>query len=519
MKKTIGLSLIMFLSFSGCNDLSLEPLDKLNAETFYKTHADFDAAIFATYSSIQDFWNISSETLGEDGEYWKISLATTDDVAADGNNGGPTSYDELRINPSDNAFAAIYAQIYEGILRANIVLHNLDLENELTDEEKDQFEGEAKFLRAFFHFEAMKWWGTPPLVTEAITSFTSVNDLKHGNATPAELYAQILSDFQDAFAKLPDTWDSGNTGRATKWAAKAYEGKVLVWKGDWALARTAFEDVIASNKYQLIDTDNPAQDLEDVFAFDNENNSESIFEVQFGGPFSDDNIWVFDDTHTEAVKASQGTSRNLFWDAANGAPGGKAGYYVPTQDLVNTFEPGDARLEAFIYGTLSVPGDEYYYSALESAPYDPAWSPTGFNIKKYRGRRNDAEKNYAAHLFADFNNERLFRYAELKLLYAETLIKTGDLPGAENQINDIRNRAGLSNVAPFGNATDAMNALIHEKRVELAFEGQRWFDIVRWDIGATVFGASWDPKLSRFPFPQIEIDRVGEDILAQNPGY
>jgi starch-binding outer membrane protein, SusD/RagB family len=514
MKKILLLLGITIVCTNSCNKLDLEPLDRINADAYYKTSADFDAAILASYSSIQDFWGTSSETFGESGEYWKLTLATTDDVAADANNGGPVSLDNLNFFPTDIAFASLYSQIYEGIMRANLVLHHLDGDNDLSDEEKQQYTGEARFLRAFFHFEALKMWGTPPLVTTAVTVFSDVSSLKKPNATREELFDQILEDFQIAHENLPDAWDAGNTGRVTSWAARAFEGKVNVWKEDWDAAIDAFEDVLTNSPYRLIDTDNPEKDLEDIFAFDNENNPESIFEVQFAGPFADDNLWVFDDTHTEAVKASQGIARTLYWDAANGAPGGKSGWYVPTQDLVDAFEPDDARLHAFIYAE----GDEYYTTSdnLEPVEFDPAWSPTGYIIKKYRGRRNSVSGNYAANLQVDFNNERIFRVAELKLLYAEALIERGREPEAAQQINDIRNRAGLPDLDV---AADLTEALRHEKRIELAFEPHRWFDIVRWEIGSEIFPAEWDDKLSLFPFPQIEVDRVGKDVLEQNNGY
>ena len=98
---------------------------------------------------------------------------------------------------------------------------------------------------------------------------------------------------------MPDSWDDANLGRATKWTARAFEGKVNVWKEDWDAAITAFEDVINNGPYSLM------PNYDDAFDFQKENNAESIFEVQYGGPFSDDNIWVFDDTHSEAFKASQ----------------------------------------------------------------------------------------------------------------------------------------------------------------------------------------------------------------------
>ena len=201
-----------------------------------------------------------------------------------------------------------FTKAYSGVTRCSSIL--TWKMNSPTDEKK-LYEGEAKFLRAWFHFEALKLWGTPPLVLE---TSKSLDNLSVPNATKDALFTQILDDFNVAFENLPDAWDAANTGRATKWAAKAYTGKVNVWKNDMDGAITAFEDVIANGvgarKYGLIDTDDPAQDLEDVFAFDNENNQESIFEIQFGGPHSDDNVWVFDDTHSESFKASQGTGRS-----------------------------------------------------------------------------------------------------------------------------------------------------------------------------------------------------------------
>lgn len=501
--KKIASILVVFLAFNSCNDLDLLPLDRVTTATFYKTAADFDGAIFASYSSIQDFWGTSTETLGERGEFWKITMIITDDVAADvaQADGISKDVDNLFIRASDVPYGAVYTQIYKGILRANLVLENLNEENELSAEEKSIFEGEAKFLRAWFHFQALKLFGTPPLATEVQKD---LNDLALPNATQDELYTLILSDFITAGANLPEDWGSANAGRATAWAARSYVGKVKIWQEDWAGAITAFEEVMTSGPYRLL------LDFESVFAFDNENNAESIFEVQYGGPFSDDNLWVFDDTHSENFKASQGTGRNWYWDASNGAPGGKVGWWAPTTDLLNAFEAGDLRKDVTLYEA----GDMYYTFPGDELPYDENWSSTGLTLKKYRGPRNTVAANHSPNQQADFNNERWFRFAELKLLYAEALLMSGRDGDATIQINDIRGRAGLADLG--GTAT--MADLQQERRMELALEPHRWFDIVRWDLGPSIFGASWDPKLVLFPFPQSEIDRSAGK-LTQNAGY
>ncbi|MDT7828571.1 RagB/SusD family nutrient uptake outer membrane protein [Pricia sp. S334] len=508
MKKYMILASILFLFSCGEKELNLLPLDRVTTDSFYKTRGDFDGALFASYSSIQDFWGISAETLGENGEFWKISVVITDDAAADTElaDGVSQDIDLLQIRSSDVPYGAVYSQIYEGIYRANLVLTNLDSENELTEADKTILEAEAKFLRAWFHFQALKLFGTPPLALEINTD---LNNLALPNASQDELYASILDDFATAAAGLPEDWGSADRGRATAWAAKSYIGKVNVWKEDWPAAITALADVVENGPYMLM------PNYADNFNYDTENNMESIFEIQFGGPFSDDNIWVFDDTHSENFKASQGSTRSYHWGAANGAPGGKRGWFIPSQDLVDAYEPGDVRAEETYYED----GDMYYVwsnQMTQELPYNPEWSSNGLSGKKYLGEYNAVGANRSPNEAADFNNERWFRFAELKLLYAEALIEGGgDQAIAKQQIDDIRVRAGLPILTPDRDLTEAMR---QEKRIELALEPHRWFDITRWGIGPDIFGSAWSENYNVFPFPLTEIDR-SDGLLKQNPGY
>src|SRR5262249_3524148 len=147
-----------------------------------------------------------------------------------------------------------------------------------------------------------------------------------------------LDDFKAAVQDLPAKWDDANTGRATKWAARSFEGKVNVWMQKWNEAVAAFEDVEANAGYDL------EPNYEHQFAVQNENNIESIFEVQFGGPYSDDNGWILDDNGNEDFKSTQGTSRPYFFIARTNA--GSNRWFVPTKKLKALFdeEPGDKRL-------------------------------------------------------------------------------------------------------------------------------------------------------------------------------
>ena len=227
---------------------------------------------------------------------------------------------------------------------------------------------------------------------------------------------------------------------------------------------------------------------------------------------------MFDDTHSEAFKASQGISRVWFFDPTGAgvlgedAPGGHQGYFVPTQNLVDEFEPGDPRLFSSVYKT----GDTYYTISggkIVVLPYDSSWSSTHYSIKKYGGERNAKTADYSPNDQAQFNNERWYRYAEMLLLYAEALIQKGrTADGLAIINNEIRARVGLGPTT----IADPMKALQHEKRVEMAFEPHRWFDIVRWGLGPTLFPGKWDDKFKVFPFPQSEIDRSGGKLI-QNP--
>jgi hypothetical protein len=164
------------------------------------------------------------------------------------------------------------------------------------------------------------------------------------------------------------------------------------------------------------------------------------------------------------------------------------------------------------------PGDTYYTidgTSIAVLPYDPTWSVTGYSIKKYGGERNAKTSDYSPNGQAQFNNERWYRYAEMLLLYAEALIRKGRTGEAIDIINNqIRRRVGLG-PTPI---SDPFKALQHEKRVEMAFEPHRWFDITRWKIGREVFGNRWNDKYNVFPFPQSEVDK-SKGQLKQNPGY
>jgi len=488
-------------------------LDAISEDVFYKTADDFKGALFASYSSMQSLNGTSTENLGERAEWWKITLMATDDLTFDpaqaGNGATSVNLDNGNFIPQDVAFRSVFTHIYQGIFRANLVLEKLDGDNNLTDAEKTAIGAEAKFLRGFYHFQSYKLWGGQgPL---ALETRRTVGEISLPNSTPAEFETAMLADFADAAAGLPGQWGDADLGRATSWSAKAYAGKVLIYAKRFSEAIPFLQDVYMNSGRALM----PSH--EDVFSFDFENNSESLFEMQYGSN-SDDNGWVLDDNHSENFKASQGIMRAWWQDAGNGAPGGGLGIYVPTTELINEFEAGDPRAASTIYQS----GDPYYAVGVDGVAYDAAWSPSGATMKKYRGV-NVAKMN-PVNFAIDYNNERIYRFADVILFYAEALIdggSAGQLMQARDLINEVRARS-----FPTGtpvSSTDAAGltaALHHERRVEFAFEGHRLFDIVRWGTAQSLFTAqginfsTFGSSGAIFPLPQSEID-VSGGVLNQ----
>ncbi|MEM9819464.1 MAG: RagB/SusD family nutrient uptake outer membrane protein [Bacteroidota bacterium] len=516
MKKNIFLLFTVVacgvLLFPRCNNLDLQPLDAITEEAFYQTASDFKGAILASYSSMQSLNGTSTENLGERAEWWKMTLMTTDDATFDDQQATDPAtsinMDNLNFLPTDIAFQSVFTHLYQGIFRSNLVIEKLGEENELTEDEKTAFEAEARFLRAWYHFQSYKFWGGQgPLV---LATRRDINDIPLPNSTPDATVQSIVDDFTFAGNNLPMTWDDVNLGRATAWAAKSYVGKVQLYAKNYGAAATAFEEVYNSGPYSLM------SNYEDVFSFDFENNSESVFEMQYGSN-SDDNGWVLDDNHTENFKASQGIMRAWWQDAGRGAPGGGLGIYVPTTELINAFEDGDPRKATNIY----TDGDTYYALGVETA-YDPIWSPSGATMRKYRGI--NVPKMNPVNFAIDYNNERIMRFADVILMYAESLIESGgDLGLATNLVNEVRGRSfpGGDPVPSGLSATELTDRLRQERRVEFPFEGHRLFDLVRWGTAAEVFSAQGKTfqmfgSTAIFPLPQSEIDRSGGTLQQVN---
>ncbi|GAA3510331.1 RagB/SusD family nutrient uptake outer membrane protein [Aquimarina addita] len=515
LKFILVLVLILALT-SECTDLDLQPLDAVTEDAFFETETDFKGATLASYSSMQNLFATTEQNYPAFNEWFKVCYTTSDMVNTYSWNFNLLNFSKFRFLATDPSFQYIYVTIYAGIHRANLILEKIDTENELTAEEKILYEAEAKYLRAWFHFQSYKLWGGyAPLMLETTRD---INNLVVGNSTPEATINAIIDDFTFAKNNLPESWDDANLGRATAWAAASYLGKTHLYNKDFINALPEFREVYNNGPYSLMPT------YDAVFDVSQENNTESIFEIQFAGN-SDDNGWVLDDFHVENFKATQGFNR----ESDIGIFG--AGYKPSPKYFEVSDVDEDPRLSTNIYSL----GDTYYeaFGTFTLEWIDSTVGTTDKLIKKYRGE--NVPKMAPSNGAVDYNNERVFRFADLILMYAETLIETGGDPIlATNLINEVRLRSypGATPIASGLSATDLTEALRNERGLELFFEGHRYFDLVRWGIAQQTFDAidatedpaevtthTWDTKTANglFPIPQGEIDKSG-GVLTQIPG-
>ncbi len=454
-------SLLLIGTLSACDEdfTLLAPPSQKNAADFYQTAADFQQAIFGVYDALQKRGTFN---MG----YWIAGEMRSDNTDAGedvtGLAGQLAALDTFEELPTNDYVQAIWADSYRGIARANVVLARLP-KAELSAELRAQFEGEALFLRALFYYYLAQIFCNIPLILEETTSPNQPI-----NQVPAsQVYAQLIQDLRRAEELLPVRWPRGQEGRATKGAAATLLAKIYLIVGDRNSAATVLRRIINNYGYRLL------PDYAALWGPENENNPESIFEVQYkaggrgeGSPFVD---------------------QFVPWSTATGGQTGNR----PTLDMQRAYEPGDRR--------FLISMDTAYVDArgnTQQARY----------IKKYLSRP------FA--LFDAENNFIVFRYADVLLMLAEAL---GEGPEAYELINQVRRRAGLPDIGPNTPGTFE-EKLLRERRVELAFENHRWFDLLRFGKAIEIMQAKGYRPKQCFPIPQREID-VSRGALQQNPEH
>lgn len=488
LNKIIGLFVVGLVI--SCNEdfLVIPSKTDLSTATFFKTQDDFERAVNGTYEPLRGLYNSGGN--GQTGQY-VMGEMHSDNSYYIYNPGFRATIDaeniaDLIYDPASGSATFKYRQNYLIISRANQVLAAIDGITFDDAAVKSNLKGQGLFLRALAYFDLVQYFGSVPLHLEPAKS---LSDVALPIAGVDEIYQQIIADATDAASMLPNK-TAQEAGRATSGATKTLLGNVYIVRQDYASAESVLKEVVTSSQYQLLGN------YEDVFDPVNKNNSESVFEIQYlEGPSGYQSSFIYTFL-PQPISAADLTTlmANYGVTVANVPSLAFETYNTPTPDLIASYEPGDLREDATI-GYGSAGGTTYPF------------------ILKY----------LHPHALGQNTNENwpVYRYSEVLLLLAEALNAQGGAKSTEalTYLNMVRNRAGLGNVT---STTNLDQVIMHERRVELAFENKRWTDLVRKGQVQTVmsaFGAAVlaDPQSYYFPAGQGPVSDAFQDFRTTFP--
>lgn len=465
MKKIYILpALISALLFTSCSDFLTEDVrGQENLDTYFQTEAEAESFVTGCYNALtfNGWWQVNT--------VWLLSEMTSDDGWM-GNTTQQSDYTSLAFfqsNGQSNGLISNFWQYrYKGILRCNIVISKM-AEAPIADEaKKARLIAEAKFLRAFYYFELVKNFGGVPIV-ETFAMPDEIQGVTRN--TVEEVYLFIEKDLEEAAAVLPQRSSQSDSeiGRATRGAALGLLGKVSVYQSKWAEAKETLKTLIDEGEYALLDN------FGDVWDVDHDNSVESLFEVQF----------TYD-----GVYALGGSLPIVAGNRSGGDQDGWA-WGLPSANLENAYvEAGDSerlRWTIIRHGATEIAGEPDFEEVIElqgdqngdgTYAVDPSKHKSARLMRKYYiplAKRPEVFNTDKVPL-----NHRLLRYADILLLYAEACNETNDDVAARAALNQVRRRVDLSDVTAGGN--DLRRLIRAERRLELAFEQNRLYDIRRW---------------------------------------
>ena len=501
--KNIRLLLLagLLLSSYACNKdfLDRKPLVGATEENFYRTEQDAVAAVNAAYAPLQF-------ELSPGGHFrWFWGDIMSDD-AIKGGSGDNDAIELLQLETfkaqaNNELVESEWSANYEGIYRANIVLEKVP-PIQMNEALKARLLGEARFIRAWFFYNLVTMYGGVPLADHVLAP----SEYNLPRASADEVWALVEADLREAVSALParSQYTAADLGRVTKGAAQSLLLKSLVWQQRWSEAQTLAEEIINSNEYQLV------QNYAQIFTLAGENGPESIFEIQYmnasGGNWGKNN-------------ANEGTFTNVFQRPRGQFEG--FGFNIPTEDFVQEyFKEGfeDPRLKSTVFRVGEPMGDRGIFTkdATGGFPYD-YYPKKYFSNKSEQAPFGDPSPNGGS-------NDRVIRFSDVLLLHAEAAFHNNNEDAARQSLNRVRARARgtLPNILPNVTATGAalLEAIYHERRVELGLEGHRFFDLVRTGRATQVLGPLGyvESVHKLFPIPLSQIQATNGAIL-QNAGY
>ena len=474
-------SLLLSTAFLSCGKKFLEEEPRtITIQELLISNDGAERLVAAVYNKLYAWGEHSFSWVG-------VSSITSDDADKGSDIGDPGTdkgdLDNFTFTPSSISFSDLWVNNFEGIGRATYALRFLP---ETTSPDKERYIGEAKFLRAYFYFNLVRIFGGVPKIDKVLESETEIATASM-RASEAEIYAFIESDLNDAITRLPPTIAAAENGRVSKYAAIALLAKVSLYQQKWAQAKAMADMVISSNQFELI----PDYSL--------------IWRE--AGEFSKESIW---EVNAIGTTPNLGIENYFVVQAPRGANGLGWGFNTPSENLVNAYEPGDVRKAATIMNAGQTLWDGFQVSPIATNPR--------YNYKSYVSK---TKETFNGNDINTNKNLRILRFGEILLIKAEVENELGNIEEAQQALDSIRRRAGLASTTA-ATKDDLRNAIYKERRVEMAFEHDRMFDLQRTGRAGAVLRALGKPyvdgKHNLFPIPQKEID-LSDGKLLQNPGY
>jgi tetratricopeptide (TPR) repeat protein len=473
------------LLLSACQDvLDREPQGVFTLANFFENEEHAVLATNAVYNYLRNW------------EVHVFSYIGMTDIASDDADKGSfpadafflQELDDFSHNATNLAPQTVWGGYYTGIFRANLAIDGIPKVPEMDENLRARLIGECKFLRAYYYFNLVRWFGDLPLITQPFPENFEIP------RTPKDkIYEQIIADLEDAAAVLPlrSAQTPSDLGRATSGAAKGMLAKVYLTLGNFPEAERYALEVINSGQYSLW------PDYSTLFMEEGENSQESLFEVQ-----------------AASYEQGGGGSQYSEVQGVRGTPNLGWGFNRPSNNLVSSYEPGDPRREATILYVGEVLPDG---SAI--IVDNPDIIGERYNQKSWRPLPVGGNGNGGANIL-------ILRYADVLLMAAEALNENNKPDQALIYLNQVRARARAgSNVLPnvtITNKDQLRQRIWRERRSELAMEQGRWFDLARQNRLAEVLQAAGKPfvagKHELWPIPQNDID-LSNGVLTQNPGY
>ncbi|MCD8194506.1 MAG: RagB/SusD family nutrient uptake outer membrane protein [Tannerellaceae bacterium] len=528
----------LLLLFSACNESKFLDLVNPNRPTefdFWKDEADVQSAMATVYSPIR------SQMYGYYGAFngFHIQNGRADDIWTVNDDADMWAIVNF-FNDSNNEHSeTIFSRLYRTIQRANILIENIE-DVPMSDDKKNELIAEATFLRGFAYKKLVINFGPVPL---RIKYTDTAEDALTDSASEEEVWAQIEANFELAKKYLPVERPASEAGRVTKGTAIAYLGKTYIFQNKFEAGEAELKTIMqAPYTYDLV------ADYTDNFTESKELNQESIFEIIYTGEFGTDGVWG-----SEESTSTMGSALPQFFGVDKTGGWHKV---FPSASIVDEFtkelrptgsdtkfdkrmyasfffkysDYNDVKADDMFFGTNYTFDDLWDLSAGKRAGGDPGFSAIDgvegrFLTKKYNNWWiDDPMGNSPDNLAHRGCNYRIMRFAEVLLLHAEACAHLGKIAEATNDLNRIRERAGLD-TKTWASKEEILEEMEHQKLLELNFEGCRFYDLKRWysyDQMKSILTANkkqgieyFQPKHFYLPIPQAEIN--SNHMINQHP--